>query len=123
MGGNVARFLETTQVAVPLRGTGKAPRATFLFTLKCPIRFWLLPLGFRLTGRLSRPSARAGVFALEDAFSGRVWYTLTEHAVTLIGVRPDAVLTNDPALGQAWHSKAHFESAFHTFEERAVVLD
>lgn len=58
------------------------------------------------------------------AFDGsRVWYTLTEHAVTLIGVRPDAVLINDPWFGQAWHSKPEFESAFHTFEEMAVVLD
>ena len=58
------------------------------------------------------------------AFDGtKVWYTLTEHAVTLIGVRPDAVLINDPWFGQRWHSKAEFESAFHTFEEMAVVLD
>lgn len=58
------------------------------------------------------------------AFDGsRVWYTLTEHAVTLIGVRPDAVLINDPWFGQAWHSKAQFESAFHTFEEMAVIVD
>lgn len=58
------------------------------------------------------------------AFDGTtVYYTLTEHAVTLIGVRPDAVLINDPWFGQAWHSKAQFESAFHTFEEMAVVLE
>jgi uncharacterized protein YvpB len=58
------------------------------------------------------------------AFDGTtVYYTLTEHAVTLIGVRPDAVLINDPWFGQSWHSKAQFESAFHTFEEMAVVLD
>ena len=58
------------------------------------------------------------------AFDGStVWYTLTEHAVTLIGVRPDAVLINDPWFGQVWHPKAQFESAFHTFEEMAVVLD
>lgn len=58
------------------------------------------------------------------AFDGaRVWYTLSEHAVTLIGVRPDAVLINDPWFGQGWHSKAQFESAFHTFEEMAVILD
>lgn len=58
------------------------------------------------------------------AFDGtKVWYTLTEHAVTLIGVRPDAVLINDPWFGQRWHSKAEFESAFHTFEEMAVILE
>lgn len=58
------------------------------------------------------------------AFDGaRVWYTLMAHAVTLIGVRPDAVLINDPWFGQGWHSKAEFESAFHTFEQMAVILD
>jgi uncharacterized protein YvpB len=58
------------------------------------------------------------------AFDGTtVYYTLTEHAVTLVGVRPDAVLINDPWFGQSWHSKAQFESAFHTFEEMAVVLN
>lgn len=57
------------------------------------------------------------------AFDGStVWYSLTEHAVTLIGVRPDAVLINDPWFGQAWHPKAEFESAFHAFEEMAVIL-
>jgi uncharacterized protein YvpB len=49
-------------------------------------------------------------------------YTLTEHAVTLIGVRPDAVLVNDPWFGQAWHPKAQFESAYATFAQMAVVL-
>jgi len=51
-----------------------------------------------------------------------VHYTLTEHAVTVIGVRPDAVLINDPWFGQAWHPKAQFESAYRTFANMAVVL-
>lgn len=51
-----------------------------------------------------------------------VAYTLTEHAVTLIGVRPDAVLINDPWFGQAWHPKAQFESAYLTFDDMAVIL-
>ena len=51
-----------------------------------------------------------------------VWYTLTEHAVTVIGVRPDAVLINDPWFGQHWHSKAQFESAYATFKQMAVVV-
>jgi uncharacterized protein YvpB len=51
-----------------------------------------------------------------------VWYTLTEHAVTVIGVRPDAVLINDPWYGQHWHSKAQFESAYATFKQMAVVV-
>ena len=51
-----------------------------------------------------------------------VWYTLTEHAVTVVGVRPDAVLINDPWFGQAWHPKTQFESAYRTFENMAVIV-
>jgi uncharacterized protein YvpB len=51
-----------------------------------------------------------------------VAYTLTEHAVTVIGVRPDAVLINDPWFGQHWHSKAQFEVAYATFEQMAVIV-
>ena len=51
-----------------------------------------------------------------------VSYTLTEHAVTVIGVRPDAVLINDPWFGQHWHSKAQFEAAYATFDQMAVIV-
>ena len=51
-----------------------------------------------------------------------VRYTLTEHAVTVVGVRPDAVLIDDPWFGRAWHSKAQFESAYRTFSDMAVVV-
>jgi predicted double-glycine peptidase len=43
--------------------------------------------------------------------------------VTVIGVRKDAVLINDPWFGRAWHAKVQFESAFATFADMAVVLD
>lgn len=57
------------------------------------------------------------------AFDGAtVSYTLTEHAVTLAGVRPDAVLINDPWFGQHWHSKAQFEAAYRTFDNMAVIV-
>jgi uncharacterized protein YvpB len=57
------------------------------------------------------------------AFDGAtVSYTLTEHAVTVIGVRPDAVLINDPWFGQHWHSKAEFEAAYGTFDNMAVIV-
>jgi uncharacterized protein YvpB len=57
------------------------------------------------------------------AFDGAtVWYTLTEHAVTIVGVRPGAVLINDPWFGRGWHTKAQFESAYSTFGHMAVVL-
>jgi uncharacterized protein YvpB len=51
-----------------------------------------------------------------------VSYTLTEHAVTVIGVRPDAVLINDPWFGQHWHPKAQFEAAYATFQQMAVIV-
>lgn len=51
-----------------------------------------------------------------------VEFTLTEHAVTIAGVRPGAVLIDDPWFGQAWRPKAQFESAYATFEDMAVVV-
>ena len=48
--------------------------------------------------------------------------TLTEHAVTVIGVRPDAVLINDPWFGRAWRPKTQFESACRTFDGMAVIV-
>ena len=51
-----------------------------------------------------------------------VRYTLTEHAVTVIGVRPSAVLIDDPWFGRAWHPKAQFESAYRTFAGMAVIV-
>lgn len=57
------------------------------------------------------------------AFDGaQVAYTLTEHAVTVIGARSDAVLINDPWFGRAWHPKGQFESAYATFDGMAVIL-
>jgi uncharacterized protein YvpB len=57
------------------------------------------------------------------AYDGRrVYYTLTEHAVTVVGVRPGGVLINDPWFGPAWHSKAQFESAYATFTQMAVIV-
>jgi uncharacterized protein YvpB len=63
--------------------------------------------------RLSRYTAYDGA---------TVWYTVTEHAVTVIGVRRGAVLINDPWFGQAWHTKAQFESAYKTFDHMAVIV-
>ena len=51
-----------------------------------------------------------------------VRYTLTEHAVTIAGVRADAVLIDDPWFGRAWHPKSQFESAYRTFAGMAVVV-
>ena len=57
------------------------------------------------------------------SFGGvRVPYTLTEHAVTIAGVRPGEVLIDDPWFGRAWHPRAQFESAFRTFGGMAVVV-
>src|SRR5260370_39967060 len=51
-----------------------------------------------------------------------VGYTLTEHALTVLGVRPEAGLINDPCVAQSSHPNAQFESAYSTFEDMAVVV-
>jgi uncharacterized protein YvpB len=57
------------------------------------------------------------------AYDGsRVSYTLTEHAVTIAGVRPGGVFIDDPWFGPAWHTKAQFEAAYSTFGDMAVVV-
>jgi hypothetical protein len=40
--------------------------------------------------------------------------------VTAVGVRPDAVLVNDPLRGQYWVSKQSFEAAYCDFSEAIV---
>jgi uncharacterized protein YvpB len=97
----------------PDRGKGISPAAVYQALLDGhPVVAWISN---------TYHDVRLGSYTAFDGST--VWYTLTEHAVTLIGVRPDAVLINDPWFGQGWHSKAQFESAFHTFEEMAVILD
>jgi uncharacterized protein YvpB len=57
------------------------------------------------------------------AYDGsRVSYTLTEHAVTIAGVRPGAVYIDDPWFGAGWHTMAQFEAAYSTFGDMAVVV-
>lgn len=58
------------------------------------------------------------------AFDGRAvqFGAPYEHAVTLVGVTPDAVLVNNPWTGQEWQSKATFEAAYATFNQMAVIL-
>jgi uncharacterized protein YvpB len=57
------------------------------------------------------------------AYDGsRVSYSLTEHAVTIAGVRPGGVYIDDPWFGPGWHTKAQFEAAFATFGDMAVVV-
>jgi uncharacterized protein YvpB len=97
----------------PDRGKGIAPAAVYQALLDGhPVIAWISN---------TYQDVRLGTYTAFDGST--VWYTLTEHTVTLVGVRPDAVLINDPWFGQAWHSKAQFESAFQTFEQMGVVLD
>lgn len=96
----------------PDRGKGISPAAVYEALLAGhPVIAWISNTYHDL---------RLGTYTAFDGST--VWYSLTEHAVTLIGVRPDAVLINDPWFGQAWHPKAEFESAFHAFEEMAVIV-
>jgi len=58
------------------------------------------------------------------AFDGATaWYSTLEHAVTLVGVSPDAVLVDDPARRLAWHSRAEFEAGFELLHRMAVILE
>ena len=95
-----------------LYGSGVAPKAIYDAVLAGhPVVAWISNTYHDVP--LSRYVAYDGA---------TVWYTLTEHAVTVIGVRPGAVLINDPWFGQAWHSKAQFESAYRTFDQMAVIV-
>lgn len=51
------------------------------------------------------------------------WYSTLEHAVTLVGISPDAVLVNDPARTLAWHSRAEFEAGYDLLHRMAVILE
>lgn len=71
---------------------------------------------------ISNRYRQVGLAAYTAYDGATVKYTLTEHAVTVIGVRPGAVLINDPWFGQGWHTKAQFESAYATFAQMAVIV-
>ena len=46
-----------------------------------------------------------------------------EHAVTLVGVRPDSVWINNPLTGLERISKPVFEVAYHVYGDMAVIVD
>jgi uncharacterized protein YvpB len=95
-----------------LYGEGVAPQAVYTAVLRGqPVVAWI-------SNTYHQVALRRYV-----AFDGLpVSYTLTEHAVTIVGVRSNAVLINDPWFGPAWHPKAQFESAYATFQQMAVVI-
>jgi len=95
-----------------LYGSGIGPQAIYAAVLAGhPVVAWISNTYHRVP--LSSYTAYDGK---------RVYFTLTEHAVTIVGVRPGAVLINDPWFGPAWHSKAQFESAYSTFGDMAVII-
>jgi uncharacterized protein YvpB len=59
------------------------------------------------------------------AFDGRPipYAGPVEHAVTLVGVRPDSVWINNPLTGLERISKPVFEAAYRVYADMAVVLD
>jgi uncharacterized protein YvpB len=96
-----------------LYGSGIAPSAIYAAVLTGhPAVVWI--------SNTYRQVPLAEYIAYDGA---RVWYTLTEHAVTVVGVKPGAVLINDPWFGKAWHSKVQFESAYKTFDHMAVIIE
>ena len=78
--------------------------------------------GHPVVAWISNTYRTAGLSRYTAYDGATVSYTLTEHAVTVIGVRPDAVLINDPWFGQHWHTKAQFEAAYATFQQMAVIV-
>ena len=113
----VARAAQSAGVTVVEAGSGLYGNAVPASDLYA----WLLrghPAVVWISNTYHQVSLRR--YAAYDGAS--VAYTLTEHAVTLIGVRPDAVLIDDPWFGRAWHPKAQFESGYATFAGMAVVL-
>ncbi len=45
-----------------------------------------------------------------------------EHTVAVVGVRPDAVLVNDPDRNQYWVAKSTFEAVYGVYGDMAVVI-
>jgi len=95
-----------------LYGSGIEPAAVYQAVLD----------GHPVVAWISNTYARVPLSSYRSFGGVNVPYTLTEHAVTVVGVRPDAVLINDPWFGRGWHSKAQFESAYATFADMAVIL-
>lgn len=58
------------------------------------------------------------------AFDGRsvpwIGPVYASHVYTVVGVRPDAVLVDDPLRGQYWVGKGAFEAAYSVFSEAIV---
>jgi len=108
----VARAARSSSAGVLAAGTGVMPADIYDAILRGdPVVAWI-------SNTYSREPLSSYV-----AYDGkRIFYTLTEHAVTIAGVRPDAVFIDDPWFGPGWHSKAQFESAFATFGGMAVIL-
>jgi len=110
--GPVARAARSSGAGVLTAGTGVRPAEIYDAILRGdPVVAWISNTYHRVP------------LSTYVAYDGkRVGYTVTEHAVTIAGVRPDAVFIDDPWFGPAWHSKAQFESAFATFNGMAVIL-
>src|SRR5207249_11639339 len=78
--------------------------------------------GHPVVAWISNKYKRVGLASYVAYDGATVKYTLTEHAVTVIGVRPDAVLINDPWFGRACPKKPQFKPASSTFLQWAVIL-
>jgi uncharacterized protein YvpB len=110
--GPVARAARSTGATVVAEGTGIAPEALYAAIIAGhPAVAWV-------TNDFKRRAVRTWV-----AWDGStVTYTQTEHAVLVVAVSPTQVLVNDPLVGQVWHSKADFESAYSTLSDMAVIV-
>ena len=108
----IARAAAAAGATVLAAGTGIAPAAVYSATLAGhPVVAWVTN------------DYRPGQLGTWRSWDGAdVPYSLTEHAVLVVGVTPAQVLLDDPWWGETWRTRPIFESAYATFDHMAVVI-
>lgn len=110
--GPVARAAQGAGAHVISSGTGVAAEAVYSAVLEGhPVVVWV-------TSTYARDTVRS--WTAWDGAS--VPYSLHEHAATVIGVTPGAVIINDPWWGRVWKSHEEFETAYGVLGQMAVVV-
>jgi uncharacterized protein YvpB len=110
--GPVARAAGKLGATVVSSGTGVSPADVYAAVLQGhPVVAWV-------TSTYQRDTVRT--WTAWDGSSVR--YSLHEHAVTVVGVTPGAVIIDDPWWGQVWKSHDEFETAYAVLGQMAVVV-
>ena len=110
---SVARAAAALWATVLVAAQGISPAALYSYVLGGhPAIVWVT---YRWV-----PAARSDYVAFDGTpvpYAGPV-----EHSVLVAGVTPTSVLVNDPASGRYWVSKGTFETAYHVYNQMAVVI-